>query len=57
MIMMISPEMRKAEWFRILADLLDFQYTSAKYSSGSSPIRDTSFQGINIVLRGIPFVE
>lgn len=55
--MMISPEMRNEEWFRVLADLLDFQYTSATYSSTSSPIRDTSFKGINIVLRSIPFVE
>jgi hypothetical protein len=57
MIMIISPELRNEEWFRILADVLDLQYTSAKYSSGSSPIHDTSFQGINIVLRSIPFVE
>ncbi len=57
MIMIISPEMRREEWFRVFADLLDFQYTSAKYSSTSSPIRDTSFKGINIVLKSIPFVE
>jgi hypothetical protein len=57
MIMVISPEMRESGWFRALADLLDFQYTSATYSNTSSPIRDTSFKGINIVIRSIPFME
>jgi hypothetical protein len=56
-IMFLSPEARGAGWFRIMADVLDFQYTSAKYSSTNSPIRDTSFKGINIVLKGIPFVD
>jgi hypothetical protein len=57
MIMVISPEMRESGWFRALADLLDFQYTSATYSNTSSPIRDTSFKGINIVIRSIPFMK
>jgi hypothetical protein len=57
MLMIIAPGLRDEEWFRILADVLDLQYTSAKYSGGSSPIRDTSFNGINIVLRSIPFVQ
>jgi hypothetical protein len=56
-VMLLSPEARESGWFRILADVLDFQYTSAKYSSTSSPIRDTSFKGINIVLKSIPFVD
>jgi len=43
--------------FSLLADFLDVQYTSASYSGTASPIRDTSFKGINIVLWSIPFME
>jgi hypothetical protein len=56
-IMLLSPEAREAGWFRFLASVLDLQYTSAHYSGTSSPIRDTAFKGINIVVRSIPFLD
>ncbi len=57
MIMALSPEMREAGWFRILADLLDFQYASADYSGPASTMNGTSFRGISLVLRTLPFAE
>jgi hypothetical protein len=57
LIMALSPEARETGWLRVMADVLDLQFTSAKYSGTSSPIRDTSFKGVNIVLRSIPFID
>lgn len=56
-LLVVEPSLREGSWIKFLADNLDVQFETAKYSASSSAVSRTTYQGLNIVLRHNLFLK